>query len=185
MAPPSAVHSSQRHYNRPEDNSPEKLFPRSFADAARKAPEEAFDFSLKSSIDSSTQDGDPTPQDLSSPTYRKSDMSPRDEKRSSDMVPDIDSPSSSPSPTPKSILKNGTSAKPRKNPLVEVRYSNGDGLMSVREDRDYKDALEQGNVERPVPKGDQSRELVSGRRAGAGWERSGYVLRSRISPVFN
>lgn len=137
-------------------------------------PNEAAESNDKSLSDSAIDTGDFASQDLPSPEDRKFDASQQDVSESDDTVSDIKSPS----PAPKSILKSGINTTPRKDRLVEVRYSNGDGLTSVREDKDYRESLELDDSERPASNENDSHELVSGRRAGAGWERSGYVLGS-------
>lgn len=62
--------------------------------------------------------------------------------------------------------------------LVFEKYSDGEGgkLTSVRPPPEYEMNLQQGEKERaPAVKSKGELELVSGRRAAAGWERSGCV----------
>ena len=56
--------------------------------------------------------------------------------------------------------------------LIEEKYRNG-GLTSVPKDEDYAKSLELDAIERRPTKKNNGTQLVSGRKAGAGWERSG------------
>lgn len=90
------------------------------------------------------------------------------------------------SPTPKLHRKpkrnglpktNGYKKEEEQNGLVEEKYRDKDGerLTSIRPATDYETALMQGEKELPVVKKNDNQVLVSGRQAGAGWERSGYA----------
>ena len=63
-----------------------------------------------------------------------------------------------------------------KEPLVEERYSNGDGLTSLRKGPDYNDSLQLDNLERRPEMGKDRPGLTSGRMAGMGWGRSKSVI---------
>ncbi len=60
------------------------------------------------------------------------------------------------------------------NGVLERQYSESDGghLTSSKVTRDYEAALRRDEIERPRSKPDKSKPLVSGRKAGAGWENS-------------
>lgn len=90
------------------------------------------------------------------------------------------------SPNPKSYRKpksNGTLRtsgykKEEQQPnLVEEKYKDrhGESLTSIKPATDYETALMQDEKELPVVKRNENEALVSGRQAGAGWERSGYA----------
>lgn len=90
------------------------------------------------------------------------------------------------SPTPKSHRKPKSNGTPRTNgyrkeelqsDLVEERYKDKDGesLTSIKPATDYETALMLTEKELPVVKKTDNQALVSGRQAGAGWERSGYA----------
>lgn len=89
------------------------------------------------------------------------------------------------SPTPKLHRKpkgngtartNGYRKEEQQSDLVEEKYKDKDGesLTSIRPATDYETALMQTEKELPVVKKADNQALVSGRQAGAGWERSGY-----------
>lgn len=59
-----------------------------------------------------------------------------------------------------------------KQNLVEEKFSTA-SLMSVPKDDDYEKSLELDELERKPPGKNNDTKLVSGRQAGAGWERSG------------
>ena len=61
--------------------------------------------------------------------------------------------------------------------IKRSRSSSGDRLTSVKSNKDYADGLRLAEKEKKPAK-----DLVSGRRAGDGWERSGYTLPS--NPTF-
>lgn len=69
--------------------------------------------------------------------------------------------------------------------LVYEKFESPDGkqLTSVKPDDSYEEGLRQDEKEykEEEKKQDSKNELVSGRRAGAGWERSAYVSPSRIT----
>ncbi|KAI4133920.1 MAG: hypothetical protein LQ347_001955 [Umbilicaria vellea] len=88
------------------------------------------------------------------------------------------------SPTPKLHRKpkgngtartNGYRKEEQQSDLVEEKYKDKDGesLTSIRPATDYETALMQTEKELPVVKKADNQALVSGRQAGAGWERSG------------
>ena len=56
--------------------------------------------------------------------------------------------------------------------IEHLRYRNGSDLTSTSPDVDYQESLELDEMERK-PQSTKGSELVSGRQAGAGWERSG------------
>ncbi len=60
------------------------------------------------------------------------------------------------------------------NGVLERQYSESDGghLTSSKVTRDYEAALQRDEKERPRSKPDKSKPLVSGRKAGAGWQNS-------------
>ena len=73
-----------------------------------------------------------------------------------------------------SLRVNGMSKKSSSQSLLVERYRDrsGERLTSVQSD-DFDEGLRQDEKEKSPPKQSSSSELVSGRRAGAGWERSG------------
>lgn len=90
------------------------------------------------------------------------------------------------SPAPKSHRKpksngtlrtNGYKKEEEQQNLVEEKYKDKDGerLTSIKPTTDYETALMQDEKELPVVKMNDNQVLVSGRQAGAGWERSGYT----------
>lgn len=87
---------------------------------------------------------------------------------------------SSKSISPKKTVSEGTDGQQQK--LVYEKFESPDGkqLTSVKPDDSYEEALRTDEKEAPKQKEQQVRdskdELVSGRRAGAGWETSAYVL---------
>ena len=106
---------------------------------------------LSNGTTESIESGDYTGNGEATPTTNK--KSPRKKKSSKDMR-----------------------AEAEKYRLIEEKYRSGD-LTSVPKDEDYEKSLELDESERKLAKKGDSAELVSGRTAGAGWERSGSVLR--------
>lgn len=61
--------------------------------------------------------------------------------------------------------------------ILEEKFQDRDGerLTSIRPDEDYEEALKRDLADRYEKKREKDPQLVSGRRAGAGWELSGYI----------
>ncbi|MCJ1253099.1 diacylglycerol O-acyltransferase 1 [Lignoscripta atroalba] len=75
-----------------------------------------------------------------------------------------------------SVRVNGTEKEKvdHKVPLERFEDADGKDLTSIRPTSNYKDALRQDEKEqKPLVRRNAKDELVSGRRAGAGWQRSG------------
>lgn len=67
--------------------------------------------------------------------------------------------------------------KEDKNTLVEkFQDRDGERLTTVGFSKAYEEALRQDEKEKPIIKQSEGHALVSGRKAGAGWERSGYMI---------
>jgi hypothetical protein len=74
-----------------------------------------------------------------------------------------------------SVRVNGVKREKVNQSLVLEKYQDADGehLISVAPEDSISDSLKLDEKERPRTRKDGSHELVSGRRAGAGWEQSG------------
>ena len=72
----------------------------------------------------------------------------------------------------KQPTKKDTQSKSEKPKLVKEKRSNG-SLVSVARDADYEESLELDELEKKSSGKKKGSTLVSGREAGAGWERSG------------
>jgi len=59
--------------------------------------------------------------------------------------------------------------------LEQFRDKDGEHLISVIPEIGYKDSLRHDEKEMPKARNGGGHDLVSGRRAGAGWEQSGYT----------
>jgi hypothetical protein len=57
--------------------------------------------------------------------------------------------------------------------VEQQKYQNGEKLASTAPDADYEESLKLDEMERKPRKKETQSELVSGRKAGSGWERSG------------
>lgn len=81
-------------------------------------------------------------------------------------------------PSPKKWGLKRPSSKDLKTKAEEQKiehqfYRNGSDLTSTSADADYKESLKLDEKERKSTQKKPGQELVSGRQAGAGWERSG------------
>ena len=84
-----------------------------------------------------------------------------------------------------SVRVNGTEKEKvdHKVPLERFEDADGKDLTSIRPTSNYKDALRQDEKEqKPLVRRNAKDELVSGRRAGAGWQRSGYAVSVFCNP---
>lgn len=77
-----------------------------------------------------------------------------------------------------SIRVNGVKKEKEDKKLVVENFQDRDGerLMTVNFSKAHEQALLQDENEKPTMKQNDSHALVSGRKAGAGWERSGYII---------
>lgn len=75
-----------------------------------------------------------------------------------------------------SIRINGLKYKKSDTHLLVEDFEGKDGhRLTSTEPYDFEKALELDESEKPVRRRKEDKELVSGRKAGAGWERSGFV----------
>jgi 2-acylglycerol O-acyltransferase 2 len=88
------------------------------------------------------------------------------------------------STSPMMTVSEGSDGQQQKPVYEKFESPDGKQLTSVKPDDSYDDALKLDEKELPQKKEEQPKhskdELVSGRRAGAGWESSAYVLASTI-----
>lgn len=75
-----------------------------------------------------------------------------------------------------SIRINGLKYKKSDTHLLVEDFEDKDGQkLTSTKPYDFAQALELDETEKPVRRRKEEKELVSGRKAGAGWERSGFV----------
>ena len=178
---PSADEDLNPEPSRPADREENHLPPKSYAAAVEEnldvgVKKENLDGEVKTVISTSIQSNS-----------KGKDDAPRSSGRTTPTqyigIGKDDAPRS---PTPKSHRKpksngsarmNGYKKEEEQNGLVEENYRDKDGerLTSIKPATDHETDLMQDEEELPVVKKNDNQALVSGRQAGAGWERSGYA----------
>lgn len=153
--------------SRPEEREEQHLPPKSYSDAAQEPPPASY----PSKTNGMRPLDPPTPPEYSGAGMGDAPQSPgRGHKRVSSK------------PSDSKLNGNGNVQKERMSEngsIVREKYvsanGSGDLLTSIKPSDDFEEELRQDETERKKRRG----ELVTGRRAGAGWERSKYGVSPR------